>query len=100
MNAYILKLNFSSLISQQAALLLLYTLYILDVYVISCPYRPKITEPAAVKAAKAAGISEGFLTRENETFRAEYIKFSWFQFSPQLNMKEIQLGRSQNVGNI
>ncbi|ODM97992.1 Transient receptor potential channel pyrexia [Orchesella cincta] len=62
-------------------LLMLYTLYILDVYLISCPYRPKITEPAAVKAAKAEG---NYLQSENSTYRAEFIKFSWFEFSPQL----------------
>jgi len=36
-----------------------------------------------VKAAKAEGNylqSEG----ENSTYRAEFIKFSWFEFSPQL----------------
>lgn len=60
---------------------MLYTLYILDVYLISCPYRPKITEPAAVKAAKAEG---NFLQSDNSTYRAEFIKFSWFEFSPQL----------------
>lgn len=65
----------------QVVLLLLYTMYILDVYLISCPYRPKITEPAAVKAAKAEG---NFLQSENSTYRAEFIKFSWFEFSPQL----------------
>lgn len=56
-------------------------MYILDVYLISCPYRPKITEPAAVKAAKAEG---NYVQSENSTYRAEFIKFSWFQFSPQL----------------
>jgi len=65
----------------QVVLLMLYTLYILDVYLISCPYRPKITEPAAVKAAKAEG---NYVQSENSTYRAEFIKFSWFEFSPQL----------------
>jgi len=59
----------------------MYTLYILDVYLISCPYRPKLTEPAAVKAAKDEG---NFLQTGNSTYRAEFIKFSWFKFSPQL----------------
>ncbi|CAG7836492.1 unnamed protein product [Allacma fusca] len=57
-------------------LLLLYSLYVLDVYLVSCPYRPKLTEPAAVKAAKTLGV----LTADNHTM--DFIKFSWFQFTP------------------
>jgi hypothetical protein len=91
-----IKIIFWATILLHVLLLLLYTTYILDVYLISCPYRPKITEPAAVKAAKAEGNyvqSEG----ENSTYRAEFIKFSWFEFSPQL--QELGTIKSSLYGN-